>query len=100
MYKLKMSALLSQFDVSKKLSAIYKNVIEKNKKTTNKTMSERRHRVMKYVEENGFITNAIVCELLCIEEGAAKRVITDLTQKGILVTIGEKKIRRDIMSTK
>ncbi len=70
---------------------------DKSKKATDKIMSERRNRVMKHVEENGFVTNAIVREILCLEEGAAKRVITSLTKTGVLVPIGEKRNRKYIV---
>ncbi|MCM1411477.1 MAG: putative DNA binding domain-containing protein [Lachnospiraceae bacterium] len=56
--------------------------------------ASREKEVIKYIRENGYITNSAARELLGLADSTTKRFLKDLVDKGILEVEGERKGRK------
>ena len=72
-----------------------KNPIKADKKPIK---ADRKEIIVKYVLENGFITNREARELLGLADSTTKRVLKEMVDEGILIVEGERKARKYLVS--
>lgn len=60
--------------------------------------ADRKEIIVKYVSENGFITNKETRELLGLADSTTKRILKEMAEEGILSIEGERKTRRYLLS--
>lgn len=60
--------------------------------------ADRKEIIVKYVLENGFITNKEARELLGLADSTTKRVLKEMVDEGILIVEGERKARKYLVS--
>lgn len=75
----------------------YSGVTDKmTDKMTDKN-SSREKQIMEYLSKNEFITNKIVCNLCEVSDATSKRLLKEMTDKGLLDAVGERKARKYIL---
>lgn len=74
-----------------------KKLIKADKKPIN---TERKDVIIKYIKENGSITNREAREILGLAESTTKRMLKEMVGENILIIEGERKTRRYLLSEK
>lgn len=59
--------------------------------------ADRKEVIVKYVLENGFVTNKKARELLGLADSTTKRVLKEMVDEGILIMEGERKARKYLL---
>lgn len=55
--------------------------------------------IIKYVSENGFITNKKAKELLGLAASTTKRILKEMSEEGLLTAAGENKARKYLLNS-
>lgn len=55
-------------------------------------------RIYSFVCENEYITNSQACELLGLRSSRVREIFREMTEKNLLIAVGEKKTRRYIIN--
>lgn len=60
--------------------------------------ADRKKTIIKYIEENGYITNRAAREILGLADSTTKRILKEMVIEKILVEEGERKTRKYFLS--